>query len=85
AIKNAISTLGTIQGKVGAGQNNLTQAIDLATSQLSNYQAAESAIRDSDIASEASNLARLTTLQQAGVSALAQANQSNQALLSLLR
>ncbi len=85
AIKSAISTLGTIQGKVGAGQNNLTQAIDLATSQLSNYQAAESAIRDSDIASEASNLARLTTLQQAGVSALAQANQSNQALLSLLR
>ena len=74
-----------VQGKVGAGQNNLTQAIDLASTQITNFQAAESAIRDADIAQEASNLARLNTLQQAGVSALAQANQSSQSLLSLLR
>lgn len=85
AIKTAVATLGSVQGKVGAGQNNLVQAIDLATAQITNYQAAESAIRDADIAVEASNLARLNTLQQAGVSALAQANQSSQALLSLLR
>jgi len=85
AIKSAVSTLGQIQGKVGAGQNNLAQAIDLATSQVSNFQAAESAVRDANVAAEASNLARLTTLQQAGVSALAQANQSSQSLLSLLR
>jgi flagellin len=85
AIKDAVSTLGTIQGKVGAGQNNLSQAIDLATAQITNFQAAESAIRDADVAQEASNMARLATLQQAGVSALAQANQSSQALLSLLR
>ncbi|MEZ5425381.1 MAG: flagellin [Pyrinomonadaceae bacterium] len=84
-IKAAVSSLGQVQGKVGAGQNNLTQAIDLATTQITNFQAAESAIRDADIAAEASNLARLNTLQQAGVSALAQANQSSQALLSLLR
>lgn len=85
AIKAALSTLGIVQGKVGAGQNSLTQAIDLAGAQISNFQAAESAIRDADIASEASNLARLSTLQQAGVAALAQANQSSQAILSLLR
>ncbi len=85
AIKDAIGQLGVVQGKVGAGQNNLQQAIDLASSQIQNFQAAESAIRDADIASEASNLSRLNTLQQAGVSALAQANQSSQALLSLLR
>lgn len=85
AIKSALSSLGVVQGKVGAGQNNLAQAIDLATAQISNFQAAESSIRDADIASEASNLARLSTLQQAGVAALAQANQSSQALLSLLR
>lgn len=85
AIKNAVSLLGSVQGKVGAGQNNLSQAIDLASAQISNYQAAESAIRDADVATEASNLARLTTLQQAGVAALAQANQSSQAILSLLR
>ncbi len=85
AIRAAVATLGQTQGKVGAGQNNLSQAIDLASAQITNYQAAESAIRDADIATEASNLARLNTLQQAGVSALAQANQSSQALLSLLR
>jgi flagellin len=84
-IKAAVATLGQIQGKVGAGQNNLSQAIDLASTQITNFAAAESSIRDADIAQEASNLARLNTLQQAGVSALAQANQSSQALLSLLR
>ncbi|MBS1792365.1 MAG: hypothetical protein JSS81_00845 [Acidobacteria bacterium] len=85
AIKTAVGLLGQVQGKVGAGQNNLEQAIDLATAQMTNYQAAESAIRDADVAAEASNMARLNTLQQAGVAALAQANQSSQALLSLLR
>ncbi len=85
AIKAALSTLGQVQGKVGAGQNNLEQAIDLATTQITNFQAAESAIRDADVATEASNMSRLNTLQQAGVAALAQANQSSQALLSLLR
>jgi flagellin-like hook-associated protein FlgL len=85
AIKAAVGLLGQVQGKVGAGQNNLEQAIDLVSSQLSSFQAAESAIRDADVAAEASSLARLTTLQQAGVAALAQANQSSQVLLSLLR
>lgn len=85
AFKSAVGLLGQVQGKVGAGQNNLEQAIDLATSQLSSFQSAESSIRDADVAAEASNMARLTTLQQAGVAALSQANQSSQALLSLLR
>ncbi|MFT3743019.1 MAG: flagellin [Pyrinomonadaceae bacterium] len=85
AIKSAIAALGDVQGKVGAGQNNLEQAIDLASTQIVNFQAAESSIRDADVAAEASNMARLSTLQQAGVAALAQANQSSQALLSLLR
>lgn len=84
-IRTAVASLGSIQGTVGAGQNNLSQAIDLASTQITNYQAAESSIRDADVAAEASNLARLSTLQQAGVAALAQANQSNQAVLSLLR
>jgi len=74
-----------VQGTVGSGQNRLTQAIDLATSQVINLQAAESRIRDADVTSEASNLSRLSVLQQAGVAALAQANQASQAVLSLLR
>jgi flagellin len=85
ALASAIATLGEVQGKVGAGQNNLLQAIDLATSQITNLQAAESRIRDADVTAEASNLSRLSVLQQAGVAALAQANQSTQAVLSLLR
>lgn len=85
AIKSAIASLGSVQGKVGAGQNNLEQAIELASNQIVNFQAAESSIRDADVAAEASNMSRLNTLQQAGVAALAQANQSSQALLSLLR
>ncbi|MGH9943817.1 MAG: flagellin [Pyrinomonadaceae bacterium] len=85
AVKEAIANLGIVQGKVGAGQNTLSASIDLATSQINNFQAAESRVRDADVAAEASNLARLTTLQQAGVAALAQANQSSQAVLSLLR
>ncbi len=81
----AIETLGQVQGVVGAGQNRLQQAIDLATSQINNFQAAESRVRDADITAEASNLSRLSVLQQAGVAALAQANQASQAVLSLLR
>jgi flagellin len=85
AIRTAIDTLGRVQGRVGAGQNRLLQAIDLATAQINNFQAAESRIRDADISAEAANLSRLSVLQQAGVAALAQANQSSQAVLSLLR
>ncbi len=85
AIRAATELLGKVQGRVGAGQNRLLQAIDLATSQITNYQAAESRIRDADVSAEAANLSRLSVLQQAGVAALAQANQSSQAVLSLLR
>ncbi len=85
AIRAALTVLGQVQGKVGAGQNNLEQATELASTQIINFQAAESAIRDADVATEASNLARLNTLQQAGVAALSQANQSSQAVLSLLK
>ncbi len=85
ALTTAISNLGKVQGTVGTAQNRLQQSIELATSQVTNFQAAESRIRDADVTSEASNLARLSVLQQAGVAALAQANQSSQAVLSLLR
>lgn len=85
AISLAVTAVGKVQGTIGAGQNRLSEAIDLATSQINNFQAAESRIRDADVVSEASNMSRLNVLQQAGVSALAQANQSSQAVLSLLR
>ena len=85
AISNAVSYLGLVQGKVGTGQNKLQYAINLAQSQISNFSAAESRIRDADVASEAANLTKAQVLQQASMAAMAQANSAPQAVLSLLR
>jgi flagellin len=84
-LKTAVVSLGAVQGSIGAGENRLQQAVDLATSQITNFQAAESRVRDADVAAEASSMSRLSVLQQAGIAALSQANQSSQAVLSLLR
>lgn len=85
AITNAVGKLGAVQGKVGTGQNQLQYAIQLAQSQITSFSAAESRIRDADVAQEAANLTKGQVLQQASLSALAQANSAPQAVLSLLR
>jgi flagellin len=85
ALAAAVSSLGKAQAVVGKGQNNFTYAVNLAQSQLSNIAAAESRIRDADLATEAANLTKAQTAIQAGVAALAQANQAPQAVLTLLR
>ena len=85
AIAAAITTLGTAQAAVGKGQNQLNYAIGLAQSQISNFTAAESRIRDADVAAEAANLTKAQVLQQASMAAMAQANSAPQAVLSLLR
>ena len=84
-LATAVTVLARIQADVGKGQNNLTFAIGLASTQVTNLSAAESRIRDADLASEASNLTRASIAQQAGVAALAQANSAPQAVLALLR
>jgi len=84
-INTAISTLGTAQGNVGAGENDLNYAIGLATSQSTNFSSAESQIRDADVATEAANLTKAQVLQQASVAAMAQANAAPQAVLKLLQ
>ncbi len=81
----AVTILGTVQANVGRGQNRLQFAIGLATTQITNISAAESRIRDADLAAEAANLTRTSIAQQAGVAALAQANSAPQAVLALLR
>ena len=83
-ISTAISTLGTVQGQVGQLENRLSYAISLAQSQIVNNRAAESRIRDANIAEESANLTRFNILNQSGIAALAQANQSTSAVLSLL-
>lgn len=85
ALSEAVQTLGTAQAAVGKGQNQLNYAVNLAQSQLSNLAAAESRIRDADLASEAANLTKAQILMQAGVAALAQANSAPQQILSLLK
>ena len=84
-INNAVSKLGVVQGKIGTSQNKLGYAIQLAQSQITSFSAAESRIRDADVASEAANLTKAQVLQQASLAALAQANSAPQAVLSLLR
>ena len=81
----AVTELARIQADVGKGQNQLQFAIGLATTQITNLSAAESRIRDADLAEEAANLTRASIAQQAGVAALAQANAAPQAVLALLR
>ena len=85
AISSAVSALGVVQGKIGTGQNKLQYAIQLAQSQITNFSAAESRIRDADVAQEAANLTKAQVLSQASMAALAQANSAPQAVLSLLR
>jgi flagellin len=84
-ITAAIATLGDIQGAVGSGENDLQYAVALAQSQITNFSAAESRIRDADIATEAANLTKAQVLQQSSVAALAQSNAAPQALLKLLQ
>ena len=85
ALSSAVSLLGKSQAVVGRGQNQFNYAVNLAQSQLTNLAAAESRIRDADLASEAANLTKSQILVQAGVAALAQANSAPQQVLSLLR
>jgi flagellin len=85
AINNAISQLGNVQSRVGAGENVLSYAISLANSQITNLSSAESGIKDADVAVEAANLTKAQVIQQASVAALAQANATPQALLKLLQ
>ncbi|HEX4593397.1 MAG TPA: flagellin, partial [Bryobacteraceae bacterium] len=63
SINSAIANLGLVQGRVGSGENKINYAISLAESQITNFSAAQSRIRDADIASEAANLTKAQTLQ----------------------
>ena len=85
ALSASVSLLGKAQAVVGRGQNQFNYAVNLAQSQLTNLAAAESRIRDADLASEAANLTKSQILVQAGVAALAQANSAPQQILALLR
>jgi flagellin len=84
AIENAIATISSNRGQLGANQQRLYTTVNSLGITAENTQSAESQIRDADIAEEVVNLTKWQILSQAGVSALAQANQSAQSVLSLL-
>jgi flagellin len=85
AVASAVTLLGQAQSTIGVLQNRLQFAISLAQSQVVNNKAAESRIRDANIAEETANMTRFNILSQSGIAALAQANQSSSTVLSLLR
>jgi len=85
AVASAVSVLGIRQGTIGTLENRLQFAIGLAQSQVVNTKAAESRIRDANVAEESANMTRYSILNQSGIAALAQANSSTQSVLSLLR
>jgi len=85
SINSAINALGLVQGRVGAGENRLNYGINLANTQITGFSAAQSRLRDADIAAEAANLTKSQVLEQASLAAMAQANASPQAVLALLK
>ena len=83
-IDTAIDTLNTTRGGLGAVQNRLNSAYSSILNARENLSAAESRIRDVDVAFETADLTRNTIMQQAAVSILQQANVQPQLALSLL-
>ncbi len=83
-IDNAINKASMVRATFGATQNRLEHKIDNLTTTSTNLQEAESAIRDTDMASEMMNYTKYNILQQAAQSMLAQANQQPQSVLQLL-
>jgi flagellin len=83
-IKSAINTLNQKRAKLGAFQNRLEHKIANLDNVVENTTAAESRIRDTDMATEMVKYSNANILQQAGQSMLSQANQANQGVLSLL-
>ena len=84
SIKKALQTVSEQRSDLGAQQNRLEHTINNLNNVVENTTSAESAIRDTDMASEMVKYSNNNILAQAGQAMLAQANQSNQGVLSLL-
>ncbi|EMK0362079.1 TPA: FliC/FljB family flagellin [Klebsiella aerogenes] len=84
-LDKALSQVDQLRSSLGAVQNRFDSVINNLNSTVNNLSASQSRIQDADYATEVSNMSRANILQQAGTSVLAQANQSTQNVLSLLR
>ncbi len=83
-IDAAISSLSSVRGTIGAAESRLNVAVGYLQVARENFIAAESRIRDADVAADAAELVRLQVLQQANVAVLAQANQQPALVRELL-
>jgi flagellin len=84
-VDNALTAINSALANIGAGQNVLDYTVQNLKSAVVNVKAAESTIRDVDMAEEMANYTKNSILTQAAQAMLAQANQSSQSVLSLLR
>ena len=84
-IDSAITSVSTVRGNLGASQNRLQSTINNLAVSIETLSAANSRIRDVDVAAETAALTRAQVLQQAGIAVLAQANVSSQVALNLLQ
>ena len=83
-VDQAIEYISETRAGYGASQNRLESTVANVKQSAENLTAAESRIRDVDVAAESANMAKATVLQQAAVSVLAQANQQPQLALKLI-
>ncbi len=84
-LDTAIDNVAAERANLGAQQNRLTSAVDNLTSRVTNLDEAKSRIEDADFSVESTNLAAAGILAQASTAMLAQANQSSQGVMNLLR
>ena len=84
-LDDALKTVSTVRAGLGAGQSRLESVVNNLTSTVTNLSDARSRIQDTDFSAETTNLAKAQILNQAATAMLAQANQSQQGVLSLLR
>ena len=85
SIDEALQSVNIDRANLGAVQNRLEASVNNITSNVTNLSASRSRIQDADFAAETTNLARSQVLSQAAQAMLAQANQSQQQVLQLLR
>ena len=85
AVDTAITNVNTLLGDIGSAQNRLDYTLSNLKTAIQNQSAAESVIRDVDMAEEMATFTKNNILAQAGQAMLAQANQSSQGVLQLLR
>lgn len=84
-LDTAINTISTAQATLGAGQNRLQTTVSNLTDRVTNITESKSRIEDADFSAESTALAKAQILSQASTAMLAQANQSQQGVLSLIR